>query len=300
MSFRAGFVATIGLPNAGKSTLVNAVVGEKVGIVSSKPQTTRQGVKGILTTETCQAIFVDSPGVIESSSSGVNQFIHEEYQSIIKDSDVVLAVLNIDEKKFEKLEKIIQLLKFVDKPKLAIINKVDLQKPQREAILAERLVQEGIEFFSASASELQKNLKDQLIEKIEPLLPLSPAPLFSEELYTTQTAREIAGEVVREKCFEYLHQEIPFGLATQVLRYDESGKILKISVDVVVAKENHKPIVVGQGGKTIKLIGSSSRAELEKIYDQKIFLELFVKVKPRWDKDQRWMKELGYVVDTKN
>ena len=295
---RSGFVALLGLPNAGKSTLVNALIGEKVGIVSRKPQTTRSRVVGILNTESAQVCYVDSPGQV-AAEQGLNFYLQEELKSVIQDADAVLCVLNLDAVDMESLIKIVEVAKVSGKPYGIVINKRDLDPGLREAKLRDRLKGCNVPLISCSATHLSERVKNELIEISSELLPENMDRLFDSDIFTTQKSRELAAEVVREKCFEYLHQEIPYGLAVKTLKYEEASNLIKIYVEIIVAKENHLGMVLGQGGQMIKRIGASARIELEKILDTKVFLDTKVKVRANWTRNPGMLRELGYVVAEK-
>lgn len=322
---KTGFVALVGLPNAGKSTLVNALIGEKVGIVSRKPQTTRRRVIGVYNDKDTQIAFVDSPGRVKAES-GLNSFLQKELEAVIADSDACIAVLNLDAHKVSDLLEVVELVKKSNRPWFIVINKTDLDASmangEREhklrITLEDLLAQPGapsgaqaqsetqaqsavlqpnqkVQIISCSAIHNHKTLREQIIPLVRDMLPDSPGPLFADDIYTTQSSRDLVAEIVREKCFEYLHQEVPYGLAVKVLKYDESGKLPKIYVEIIVSKENFVSMVVGQGGQTIKRIGASSRIECERVLGQKIYLETHVKLKKDWVKNPEMMKELGYV-----
>lgn len=297
---KAGFIGLIGLPNAGKSTVTNLIVGEQVGIVSPKPQTTRQRVTGILTTEQSQLIFVDAPGLVYSDS-GINHYLQEEFKDVVKGSDVLLAILNIDAKKPNQLEEIINICKTSGKPWLAFINKTDLPQKHRQYIIEDLLRKEGIEFFSGSCRRGVERWTNPLIQSLTAMLPENPGPLYETEIYTTQTLREMAREFIRESCFEFLHQEIPYGLAVDVEKFEEGSRVTKVYAALIVAKENHRSIVIGEKGQSIKRIGTHARQKLEKLLGQntsgqKVYLELYVKVRKDWSKNSTLMEDLGYVI----
>ena len=295
MSYRAGFVGLIGLPNSGKSTLMNALVGEKISIVSAKPQTTRRRVLGVLSETNFQAVFVDAPGVV-TTSSGLNAFLRDEALDVIGQSDVLIAVLNIDETDFTHLEEIVTMVRESGKPWIALVNKTDLPQLHRPQILRERLVSNGAVVIQGSALTAPEALRASVLEKVVALMPECAAPLYDVELFTLSTTREITTEIIREKCFEALHQEVPYGLAVRVLLFDETDPILKIHAEVYVAKENHRPIVIGANAQTLKKIGTDSRKEIEKLTGQRTFLDLKVVHKRNWQRNPGVMKDLGYVV----
>jgi len=295
MSYRAGFVGIIGLPNSGKSTLMNALVGEKVSIVTSKPQTTRRRVMGLVTESDFQIVFVDAPGVV-NAKSGLNMFLHEEARDVISESDVLVAVLNIDEKSPAQLEEILTLVKESGKPWLALIHKVDLPELHRPQILRDKLEAYGVPVIQGSALSEPASVRETLLNTLKPMLPEAAAPLYDQELYTLSTTRELCAEIIREKCFETLHQEVPFGLAVKVLKFDEESPIVKIHSEILVAKENHRPIVIGSKGASLKKIGTEARKEIEKLLGEKVYLDLQVASKRDWQKNRGIMKELGYVL----
>lgn len=298
--YKAGFVGLIGQPNAGKSTLMNYLIDQKVSIVTSKPQTTRRRILGIQNTKSSQIIFIDAPGII-NAEKGLNSFLEKEALDVIKESDALLAVLNIDEKNAEDVEKILKLVSESKKPWMGIITKTDLTAKIHRILIIKELI-ERYGGKSLQISSLNKNSEDRelLLNEIEALLPESKAPLFDEELFTTENVRDLVSEIVREKCFENLEHEIPFQLAVQIRKFDEDAKPCPhIYADILIAKESHKPIIIGKKAELIKKISQESRKEVESLMGQKVFLELNVVVKENWYNQLSLMKELGYFVDGK-
>lgn len=296
MSYRAGFVGLIGLPNSGKSTLMNALVGEKVSIVTAKPQTTRRRMIGVLSKDDYQVVVVDAPGLVQAKS-GLNQFLKDEAHDVIAQSDVLVAVLNIDEKNVEQLDEVLALVRESGKPWVALINKTDLPLLHRPQILRDRVTDSGVPVVQGSAKDNAEVLRDALMEKIVPMLPQSEGPLYDEDLYTLSPTRELCAEIVREKCFEQLHQEVPFGLAVRIMKFEEDrGPLVNILVEIMVTKENHRPIVIGKDGAVLKKIGTEARKEMEKLLDRRVYLDLNVTSKRNWQKNPGVMKDLGYVV----
>lgn len=301
MSYKAGFVGLIGQPNAGKSSLMNFLVKEKVSIVSSKPQTTRRRSLGILSIPEGQAVFVDAPGLIQSEK-GLNGFLAMEAEDVMESSDVLWAIVSVDEAKAEDAEKVIELVASKKKPWIGIITKTDIKEKQhRVMILKDMIEKKGATCFSISIREEDAELEEDreiLVQETLKLLPDSPAPLYDAELFTTETVRDLSCEIVREKCFEFLHQEIPFSMAVRIIKFDEeSKKMPHLSYEILVSKENHKSIVIGKGGEMIKKIGTESRKEIEKLMGEKVFLDLHVSYKDNWVENKSTLKELGYVVD---
>lgn len=305
MGYKAGFIGLIGQPNAGKSTLMNFLVDEKVSIVSSKPQTTRRRILGIWSTDQGQAIFVDAPGIIKADK-GLNGFLAQEAEDVIASSDVLMAVVSVDEEKPEDAEKVIEMVSKSGKPWVGAITKTDIvEKAHRLMILKRMIEDKGGKALSISVAALKKDKEAQedreamLIEILE-LLPESPAPLYDIDLFTNENVREMVTEIIREKCFESLHHEIPYSLAVRILKFDEEGPLPKIYAEIIVSKENHKAIVIGKEASAIKKIGMESRKEIEKLMDEKIFLDLKVACKPEWFENKRMMKELGYVTKSED
>lgn len=300
MSYKAGYVGLIGQPNAGKSSLMNYLIKEKVSIVTNKPQTTRRRILGIHTTPQSQTIFIDAPGVIQAAK-GLNAFLEKEALDVIKESDVLLAVLNLDQKTAEDAELILEMVKNSKRPWLAVITKVDMEDKFHRVLILKELVQKyGGKSILMSVERGGDDYRNELLAAIETMLPVTEQPLYDDDIYTTENMRELVAEIVREQCFENLNYEIPYQLAVQVRQYDEEAKPCpKIYVDVLVAKESHKPIIIGKGAEVIKKISQKSRQEIEKLVGGKIFLEVNVVVKDNWFEHLQTMKELGYVIERK-
>ena len=294
---RAGFVGLIGQPNAGKSTLMNNLVKEKVSIVTPQPQTTRRRVQGLVTTDKGQVIFVDAPGII-NSESGLNSFLQLEAQDVIKNSDALVAVLSIDEKDIKYNTEILDLVKASRKPFMVIITKTDLDdKIHRVRILTEQFSKENVKWHSVGKQLKNKEDIQHIMDSIIELLPESDNYLFDEDDYTTESIRDLASEIIREKCFEELEFEVPFNLAIINQKFEEELKCPRLIYDIMVSKESHKPIVVGKGASKIKAIGEKARTEIQKMMGvPKIYLELNVVVKDNWFANKNLMKELKYVV----
>lgn len=298
-SFKAGFIGLVGLPNAGKSSLLNLLVKEKVAIVSPKPQTTRRRVVGIRNDDLSQIIFLDAPGFV-SRSNNLNQFLQKEAQEVISDSDALVVVLSLDTEKKEEIEEVIQMAIRSQKPWVAVITKCDLEKYNHRIAKIQELLSKSSRLDKVIlSSTLEKDrieeLEADLSNWAKSVLPASQKPLYDIELYTTHTMKDLAAEIIREKAFVELHQEIPFQMAVRITEFDESDpKIVRIKADLLVGKENHKPIVIGKGGAMIKEIGQSARIEISEMIDQKVFLELQVVVRENWMNNKNLMSDLGY------
>lgn len=299
MTYRAGFVGIIGQPNAGKSTLLNHLVEDKISIVTAKPQTTRRRVLGVVSKDNGQAVFVDSPGVL-NAKKGLNAFLTKEAQDVIESSDVLIAVIPLDEKKKDDVLKILNLVREGKKPWFVIITKVDMQEKFHRILMIKDLVRTidpevQIFEFSSEKKKEHKEMRKLIVDTAIALLPESKKPLYDVDLFTPHSVREMTTEIVREKCFEFLTKELPYQIAVRVTKFDETQKnITRIYADVLVSKDSHKPIVIGKGASTIKSIGQQARAEIEKLVGNKVFLKLDVVVRDNWYENPRMMKDLGY------
>lgn len=301
MNYRAGFLGFIGQPNAGKSTLLNTLVEEKVSIVTDKPQTTRRRVIGFVQGENAQIVLVDAPGVLKAGK-GLNAFLQKEAEDVIQQSDALCAVLNLDEDNKSHLDRILEMVVQSKKPWFVIMTKVDLidKVHRRERLrneLREKYPQITVLEFSNTWTGDMKTFRNEFLRIASGLVPESPAPLYDPELFTPHTVRELSAEVIREKCFESLSQELPYQLAVRIKNFEETDPtITRIFADIVVSKESHKPIIIGKAGSKIKKIGMAARKDLEKLVGHQVFLNLDVIVREDWFENGRLMKELGYVV----
>ena len=300
MSYKSGFVGLIGQPNAGKSTLMNYLIEQKVSIVTAKPQTTRRRILGIYTEKSAQIIFIDAPGVVKADK-GLNSFLEKEAQDVMKESDVLVAVVSVDEKDAEANQKILDMVKSSHKPWVGLITKTDVtEKAHRVLILRNMIEAMGAPCLQLSCLRDGADGRKAIIESLISILPAADGPLYDDELYTTENVRDLIAEIIREKCFLNLEHEIPYQIAVQIRKFDENAKPCPhIYADVMVGKDSHKPIVVGQKAQVIKKISQQAREEVEKLMQEKIFLELNVVVKEQWYDHTQTMKELGYVIERK-
>jgi GTP-binding protein Era len=292
--YRAGFVTLAGRTNVGKSTLLNQLVGQKVAIVTPKPQTTRRRIVGIRTDSDAQMILIDSPGLHQPRRE-LNRRMVDTARRCIAEGEVILAVVEagagIDAHDREFLAEIASL----GRPVVVALNKIDLISRDRLIRMLEELQSliPAAEIVPVSALK-GKNI-DELIRVLKPMLPESPALMPGDE-YTDQSARMIAEEIIREKLFLAMRQEIPFSTAVQAEEFVEEPerKLLRIGAVVVVERDSHKGIVIGAGGQQLKKIGSEARRELEEILGTRVFLQLNVKVEKGWTADPRKLRELGF------
>ncbi len=298
-TYRSGFLGLIGQPNAGKSSLLNFLVKEKVSIVTSKPQTTRRRIIGLHTTEQGQIVFIDAPGLVKSTS-GLNSFLEKEAHDVIKSSDALVAVLSLNEDTAERNQEIIDLVKNSKKPWVGLITKVDLKDLEHRALILKGMIEmAGGKAFNLSNTKGSNQDRLVILNEFMQILPEAQAPLYDTDSYTTEHVRDLAAEIIREKCFEVLNYEIPYQLAVQIRKFEEDAKPCpKIYADILVAKDSHKPILIGQGAVNIKKIGQDARKEIELIMQEKIFLDLNVVVKENWFENKVTMKDLKYVTES--
>jgi GTPase len=293
-TFKSGFVAVMGRPNVGKSTLVNALVGQKIAAVTPRPQTTRKRQMGILTTDTAQVIFIDTPGVHQPRHK-LGESMNKEALETLEESDVILFVADGSLEPNEEDHLLATALHKIRRtPVLLALNKLDLVN-QDELQQARSTYQELLptaECFPVSA-KTQAGL-EALHSRILELLRAGE-PFFPEDQITDLYEREIAGDLIREAALIYLRDEVPHGIAVRIDQYLERGEAgAYIEATLYVEKESHKPIVIGQKGEMLKKIGSSARVEIEKVTNRKIYLDLRVKVRKNWRDDEQVLKGFGF------
>jgi GTP-binding protein Era len=288
---KSGFVNIFGKPNAGKSTLLNALVGEKMAIVSSKVQTTRHRIKAFLTEAgEYQIIFSDTPGIIEPKYK-LHQRMMQNVKSALEDADVALLLADATKDTSETKE-LFQSLN-LKVPSILVLNKTDKLKKLK--------VEELVAAFSESSSykkiipvsALNKINLDTLLSSIIELTP-EGEPFYNEDELTDLPTKFFAGEMIREKIYELFGEEIPYQTAVIINEFKEKETLIKIQADIIVQRESQKAILLGEGGKMIKQLGTLARIEIEKFLQQKIFLQLFIKVKPKWRDNEFQLKEYGY------
>lgn len=290
--FRTGFVAIVGRPNVGKSTLLNRLIGQKISIVSSKAQTTRHRVTGILTNDDAQFIFVDTPGFQTHHRNALNRSMNRTVSQVLSDVDLVFFV--IEAGRFnEDDRKVLEVIPAAAQVVL-VLNKVDqLNDKTRLLPFIDRVrgLRDFVEIVPLSA-ERGANV-DTLVKVATPLLPAG-VPMYAEDEVTDRSERFLAAEFLREKLFRLLGDELPYGIAVEIEKFETEGQLRRIHAAVIVDKPGHKGIVIGKGGEKLKRISSEARVELEKLFDGKVFLEVWVKVKSGWADDERALKSLGY------
>jgi GTP-binding protein Era len=293
---RSGFIAIVGRPNVGKSTLVNALLGQKVAAVSPRPQTTRRRQLGILTIENAQLIFVDTPGIHQPRHK-LGEFLNYEAEEALDGVDVILWLVDASSQPTEDDIRISDLLNkpSIRSTRLLVLNKMDLVKPEDESARSEEY--DGLlnraEVVKISAAK--KIGVDQLLEKLISLLPERPAE-YPEEQITDSYERDIAADLIREACLKILRDEVPHSLAVRVDEFKErENGMAYIAATIFVERESQKGIVIGEGGKMLKSIGSAARKEIEDMGGRKVFLEVRVKVSKDWRDNQNMLNQFGYI-----
>jgi GTP-binding protein Era len=291
---KSGFVSFIGRPNAGKSTLLNRLVGTKLAIVSDKPQTTRTRILGVRNYPDAQVVFLDTPG-IHRPLHRLNVRMVDAALETIRDVDVLGLVLDVAEKLGKGDRYVLDLVKDVKIPVFLILNKIDLIKKTKLLPLIGQFGQEGRFAEIIPVSAATGDNVDRLERAIIDRLP-EGSPLYPDDYLTDQPERVMAAEIVREKLLQFTHAEIPFSSAVVVDRFEEpaeEGGLLRLHYTIVVDRESQKAIVVGKGGEMIKRIGTAAREELERFFSTRVFLDLRVRVAADWREDERVLQEIG-------
>jgi len=298
MSVKSGYVTIIGRPNAGKSTLMNALLGEKLSIVTSKPQTTRKRVLGILSDDDFQIIFLDTPGLLNPNYLMQERMIGYINQSI-KDADILVFLVDMGSDKeltqSLKNENYLSIARSLKKTKLLVLNKIDLSNQ----IEVDKVYNEAekLNLFEKIIPLSAVNLKNplELISMLKSYLPEHPK-YYPDDQISDESERFFVSEIIREKIFEYYHDEIPFSVEVIVDDFKErEGRKDFISAFIIVERESQKPIIIGNKGNSIKMIGSKSREEIERFLGRPVYLELHVKVKPKWRSDEKFLRNFGYI-----
>ncbi len=287
---KVGFVNIFGRPNAGKSTLLNALLGEKLAIVSPKVQTTRHRIKGILNDPGHQIILSDTPGIIEPKYK-LHERMMQSVKSALEDADVALLLVDANDDLFEN-DALFASLK-LKVPCIVVVNKCDTLKPaalkQVVSFFQEKPYARSVIAISALAAT---NL-DILLKEVESFLP-EGEPFFEEDQLTDLPTRFFVGEMIREKIYELYSDEIPYHTTVLVNEFKEKSTLIKITADIIVQRETQKGILLGSGGQMIKALGTAARKDIEAFLGQKVFLELFVKVRPKWRDSDLFLKSYGY------
>ena len=290
---RCGFVAVVGRPNVGKSTLINAIVGHKISIVTPKPQTTRHRILAVESKPGCQIIFVDTPGLHRNAGKAMNRMMNRTATNALIDADVVLFMTEANRWTDEDQD-VLERLQLTSVPAIALLNKTDKVHPKKLLLQALAEMAERYEFADMIpiSAKREDNL-DQLMKILPGILPES-APLFPQDMITDRSKSFLAAEIIREKLTLSLRQEIPYGLSVQIERYTEEESAIEIHAVIWVERDSQKGIVVGKGGSVLKKVGRAARIELKAREGIPVHLELWVKVKDNWADNEKDLLRLGY------
>ncbi len=286
----SGFVTIIGKPNAGKSTLINALVGEKVAIVSPKPQTTRNKILGILNIPDYQIVFVDTPG-IHTAKNKLDEYMAKDISEAKKSVDLIIIV--IDGGKRIRQEDVDFVKKYDNRNTNAILVVSKIDDSSFDKLYPQLMPFNELQYIKdiIPISVFKNKNVDVLLEKIKGYIPEGEA-MFDEDIYTDKSVKFMVAELIREKMLWLLHDEIPHGVAVEIIAYEEGSRLTKISADIICEKQSHKQIIIGKNGSMIKNIGIKAREEIEKLLGTKVMLELFVKVREGWREDNKYVNSI--------
>ncbi|WP_432409288.1 GTPase Era [Wukongibacter sp. M2B1] len=295
MAFKSGFVTIIGRPNVGKSTLINNIVGQKILIMSNKPQTTRNKIQTIYNGEESQIVFLDTPG-IHKPKNKLGENMVKAAKDTLNEVDVIVFLVDESTEIGPGDRYILEMLKDVKTPVILGINKIDILEPDAYKAVYEAYSEYNIFDEIMGLSAINGKNVDKLIDKLVERLPDGPQ-YFPSDMITDQPERFIVSEIVREKLLHYLHEEVPHGVAVVVnfMRQREDKDIIDIDVTIYCERNSHKAIIIGKNGKKIKGVGKSSREEIERLLGSKVFMEIWVKVKKDWRDKESMLRNLGYM-----
>lgn len=292
-NYRAGFVAVVGRPNVGKSTLINAIIGSKISIVSRKPQTTRHRILALLTTDSEQIIFVDTPGLHRNANKVMNRMMNRTAANALIDADLVLLMCEANRWTRED-EDVLARLRDSKVPAFALLNKIDKVHPREELLRVIAEMSDRYEFSEVvPISATRRENLDTLLTLIPKMLPESP-PLFPEDMVSDRSETFRMAELIREKLTIQLRQEVPYGLTVQIERTEQDAQGVVINAIIWVERDSQKGIVVGKGGAVLKRVGRAARLEMKQQMGVPVHLELWVKVKDNWADSEKDLLSLGY------
>ena len=298
MNTKAGYAAIIGLPNVGKSTLMNALLGQKISITTSKPQTTRKRILGILSEDNYQIIFLDTPGILKPAYL-LQEKMMDEIDLSVKDADVFIIIYDVSsEQSFkgaEENEYIQKVIKEKTNPKILVLNKIDTISQEQALALIERF--EKLNVFK-SVIPVSANLKFNLEKLLNDIVESLPegAKFYPDDIVSEETERFFVTEIIREKLFELYEDEVPYSCEVLIAEFTEREQSKDfISAEIVVERESQKPIIIGKGGNAIKALGEKSRRTIEEFLDREVYLELRVKVREKWRSNLNMLKSFGYI-----
>ena len=290
---RSGYIAIVGRPNVGKSTLLNYILGMKLSITSRKPQTTRHQILGVKTTDNVQAIYVDTPGIHQRRGTAINKYMNRAATSILNDVDVILFLVQAKQWT-EEDQAIIEKLKLVSCPVVLVVNKMDTLDNKKELLPLIEGLSSKLEFSEIIPASALNGVNVEVLEKkISSLLPAS-THFYPEDQITDRSMRFLASEIIREKLIRELGQELPYTSTVVIDKYDEDESIVRIHATIYVESTGQKAIIIGKKGARLKSIGTKAREDISVLVDSKVYLNLWVKVREGWSNDEQALRGLGY------
>ena len=289
--YQCGYVALIGKPNTGKSTLMNALVGEKLSITAHRPQTTRHQILGIKTTDEYQCIFVDTPGIHDSRKKAIHRYMNRAATSMLEDADLICVLIDLSDFNGDD-EKILQRVSEY-KNVLVVLNKTDQVGREASLPVMQKMAQLGPDFESIPVSALTGDNLERLLELIVARLPTG-LPQFPDDQLTDKSMRFISAEIIREKLFRVLKQELPYSITVNIDHYIEEIDITRISATIWVERKSQKAIVIGKNGNLLKKIGTLARSDIERLIGVRVYLQLWVKIRVDWADDEQSLASFGY------
>jgi len=289
--FRCGAIALIGRPNVGKSTLLNALLGQKLSITSRKPQTTRHCLCAVLVVRTAQFIFVDTPGFQSRHRGALNRVMNRAVRGTLESVDV--SALVVEAMRFEAEDRALLKLARAGTPLVLVVNKIDLSDPQGLLPFLKKAECEAEFSEIVPVSARRRKGLDELLHAIERHLPEQPA-IYPEHDFTDRNERFLAAELIREKLFRSLGEELPYSSGVEIEKFEEQGSLRRIHASIVVEKEGHKAIIIGTRGEKLKEIATAARLDMEKLFGGKVYLEVWVRVRSGWTDDEASVRRMGY------
>lgn len=288
-----GYIALVGRPNVGKSTLLNCILEQKLSITSRKPQTTRHSILGIRTEEEYQYVYVDTPGIHQNNKKAINRVMNKTAITVLRDVDVIVFVVDGTNWK-EEDEYVLALIKRTKVPCILVINKVDKIAEKEKLLPWIQEISQRHEFVAIIPLSAKTGQQvDELQNKLKPFLPEGPH-LFPEDQITDRPIKFLCAELLREKVFRFCGQELPYSVTVEIESYKDEGNLIRIHALILVEKANHKRMVIGDKGQKLKEMATSARVDMENLLGKKVFLQCWCKVKSGWADDERMLKQLGY------
>lgn len=293
MTSYCGYIALVGRPNVGKSTLLNRVLGQKLSITSRKPQTTRHSILGVQTSGDYQFVYVDTPGIHQGSKKAINRLMNKTANAVLRDVDIIVFVVEGTDWG-EEDEYVLRLIKRTTTPCVLVVNKVDKIADKSQLLPWLAALSQHYDFAALIPLSAKTGTQvDQLEKQLEAYLPQGPH-LFAEDQFTDRPIRFLCAELLREKIFRLCGQELPYSTTVTIESYQEEDKLVHIHALILVDKDNHKRMIIGDKGKKLKEMASSARLDMEKLLNKKVFLQCWCKVKTGWADNERLLRQLGY------